>query len=669
MLMVCSIGAAWAADETTFFEYYNAGGVNTNKFFTAAKGSEAAKTYNATFSYNGKNITKCIKMESATTITFTTTSLSKVKILLYARNDDGSNNKTYNRIDFDPEVSGTYVHSDNYNKVAGETVELIYDNVVAGKHTIKRNSADGETELAYISVEYSNLYTLSAPTITFDAETGEVTIPKVAKAKGVYYTTDGTVPSVENGTEYVAPFIVDDVTTVKAIAIGDGTTTANSSVSEKLVLLRVNIDTPVIKSYNGTVAITCGTVYANIEYSTNGTDYVAYSRAFTLAEDATVYARANREGSPTSEVATSDVKVVPEGVKSKTILMGFGSFVLTKCAESETGFSILTGKATDAANGYSLILNVANKDWSGAETITMANGKTRTAIKGSNGAQVILRLPEGVKATKMTLYSYVNKATGPGYRITGWKELNDFDMSSDVTNVPMEANTNKSDYKTNPDVRVFPLDNVTGDITFRNTGEQVCFTIALDVIEPTQPITISDAKFATCVTKTNLDFAGTDVTAYVVSAVGEKTITLAKAEQVPAGNAIVVGAAAGGTYDIPTTTEDVAAVTNLMAYSDAETAVATANTYYIVANGVNGVGFYPVNVDTSIPAGKGFVNVGESGAKGSFLGFGIGDDTTGISEVKAAEAKATAIYNLSGQRVAAPAKGLYIMNGKKVVVK
>ena len=46
-----------------------------------------------------------------------------------------------------------------------------------------------------------------------------------------------------------------------------------------------------------------------------------------------------------------------------------------------------------------------------------------------------------------------------------------------------------------------------------------------------------------------------------------------------------------------------------------------------------------------------------------------GDVTTGIDDVKAADAADTEIYNVQGIRLAKPAKGLNIINGKKVIVK
>ena len=48
--------------------------------------------------------------------------------------------------------------------------------------------------------------------------------------------------------------------------------------------------------------------------------------------------------------------------------------------------------------------------------------------------------------------------------------------------------------------------------------------------------------------------------------------------------------------------------------------------------------------------------------------FIVENEATGISEVKAAQNDGE-IYNLSGLRITAPTKGLYIQNGRKMIVK
>ena len=59
-------------------------------------------------------------------------------------------------------------------------------------------------------------------------------------------------------------------------------------------------------------------------------------------------------------------------------------------------------------------------------------------------------------------------------------------------------------------------------------------------------------------------------------------------------------------------------------------------------------------------------------ATATSLGISFGNsDTTGIEELKLSptDLKREGVYNLNGQRVAQPTKGLYIVNGKKVVIK
>ena len=61
---------------------------------------------------------------------------------------------------------------------------------------------------------------------------------------------------------------------------------------------------------------------------------------------------------------------------------------------------------------------------------------------------------------------------------------------------------------------------------------------------------------------------------------------------------------------------------------------------------------------------------GKSSAPALKVISGSGDDgTTGIGGMTTEEVKTDAIYNLNGQRMAAPRKGINIINGKKVIIK
>ena len=70
----------------------------------------------------------------------------------------------------------------------------------------------------------------------------------------------------------------------------------------------------------------------------------------------------------------------------------------------------------------------------------------------------------------------------------------------------------------------------------------------------------------------------------------------------------------------------------------------------------------------TIPAGKAFLRY--SGSASRQLALDFGNEPTGISAMtKNVEVKDNAYFDLQGRRVAQPRKGLYIVNGKKVVIK
>jgi hypothetical protein len=82
-------------------------------------------------------------------------------------------------------------------------------------------------------------------------------------------------------------------------------------------------------------------------------------------------------------------------------------------------------------------------------------------------------------------------------------------------------------------------------------------------------------------------------------------------------------------------------------------------------NGV--VGFYKVATTSEVPAWKIYLQIPAATAPApEFLA--IEGNTTAIEAVKAVEAKGE-FFNIAGQRVAQPQKGLYIVNGKKVIFK
>lgn len=141
-------------------------------------------------------------------------------------------------------------------------------------------------------------------------------------------------------------------------------------------------------------------------------------------------------------------------------------------------------------------------------------------------------------------------------------------------------------------------------------------------------------------------------------------VRLTKVTAVPANTGVIIEAAAG-TYKIPTLESAEAPADNDLLVSDG-TVTGNGN-IYVLANGEEGIGFYKLKVGDKVPSGKAYLEI--TATSRSFFGLGD-DDTTGISEVgKTKDIKDNVYYNIAGQRVAQPKKGLYIVNGKKVIIK
>ena len=94
--------------------------------------------------------------------------------------------------------------------------------------------------------------------------------------------------------------------------------------------------------------------------------------------------------------------------------------------------------------------------------------------------------------------------------------------------------------------------------------------------------------------------------------------------------------------------------------------------YVLSVGQKTGLGFYKLKTGTSIPDNKAYTSLTEeqqSFAKNAT--FSIGDNTTSIQEeiVLTEDIAGNEIYDLQGRRVKNPSQGIYIVNGKKYVIK
>ena len=563
--------------------------------------------------------------------------------------------------------------SDRTDDATNKVGVYVLEKVKPGEHKI---SSTAEWGLVYLKVEYTGavMTELSQPTIKFDNTNGQVTLAQ-AENSDIYYTIDGTEPTVDKGTKYADPFTVADGTIVKAVSFGDGKTTINSKVLSYTAFLKtVTIAEPVVSAVNGTFGISCATPNTTFQYSINGGEFKAYTCAVTLDEDATVVARASRENC--DDVESGEVKVETVKVKYPTkrvwVASTFGKTdwnAFDHVANvKNTSNALLKGKEGTELEGYSYELNNNAKDYQQFTVDINCDGKSFRPIKVSNGAENILHLPEGVKVAKMTIYSIVN-ASNDG-TICGWQNVNG---KQDYQKIPMGAFTNVKNYASNPDVRVYDMNNATGQISFTNAGFQLAFVIALDVIDETANIsgTLSPAGMGTfCAPSTYKAPEGLSV--YTAQEAND-VVTLTKVEDgvIPAGQGVVLSGEAGATYAMePATTDKTGLDGNALKAAVSATTINNENTYVLICNNDNKGQFALLEKGETIPAGKAYLELGSNEAGANYLSLAFGNETA-IKAFDAAKKTVgdNAYYNLQGKKIERPQHGAYIHNGKVYVIK
>ena len=189
-------------------------------------------------------------------------------------------------------------------------------------------------------------------------------------------------------------------------------------------------------------------------------------------------------------------------------------------------------------------------------------------------------------------------------------------------------------------------------------------------------VTYTDAKqtfnpakeYTTLTSAYNLDFTNVEgLKAYIATTVSGDAVQMTQVNKVPAGTGLVLKATTPNTaVNVPifdgTGADDVN--DNKMAGSATATTAIAANGGYILKDGA----FHPANAGT-LAAGKAYLAIAVSSAHELIMDFDE-SETTALTLVNSEKRTVNSdIYDLQGRKVAQPTKGLYIVNGKKVINK
>ena len=360
--------------------------------------------------------------------------------------------------------------------------------------------------------------------------------------------------------------------------------------------------------------------------------------------------------------------------------------------------------ATDVANltaDTNWSYTEGSKRWTGGETKLADNGNYITLQANGENLEIVDGLLIGRSGNNLQM-KFIRIDDGQRFQFNGPNglikipnleagdviEVNFASAGSSAGDRKLTASSNATlTSATGSNVSNINTDVKTAKFTVSADGDAVLtnpdnglnfFYIKVYQSTPAVEVTVPATGYATYVNYDKaLDFTNTDITAYVVKYNTETSVTLEEKGQVAAGEPVLLKVE-GGKADVavPVIASATADGDNLLVAGAANgstkvtyDAGAGEYNYILWTNGSSVTGFYRAN-NSPIAAGKAYLHV-TTPSTASF--FSLDDDvdmTTNIAELEAKRNLENGnVYNLAGQRVSQPTKGLYIVNGKKVVIK
>ena len=483
-------------------------------------------------------------------------------------------------------------------------------------------------------------------------------ISLISKTKGasIYYTTDGSEPTVDSKLLYntAEGITIDNTTTIKAIAAsGDKNSEVYSETFEAGT--EVSLATPTFEITNLTedngvfkptykISIDNSKVLcspkATFSAQFNGEDVANFDGTFNVDTKGNLVVTASANGYTSTSISIN----VNNYIYSKKVSFDdiSESNLTERLGDGWTASSTPTRWASwDKKKGIDKNLNNTNDDkyytasHTGAFTVDFVQFSDKTDLLfgygfGSNNGirtATIADAPKGSMAK---------------YNVCGWG----------TTAISKYVDYNKG-----------------GELPY--TIEKSTYTVrSVELYLPaTETVSVSEAGFATYATKNNVkvpEDENVKVMTVKVNAAG----TAIELNEVKAGTVIpaktgILVKAAQGNHDFVVTSKEGAKLENNNLVAATTDVASDGAKFFALTKIGDKVGFALVANNVVIPAGKAYLEVsGKTAAKF----FGLDGEATGINSVKTAKADG-AYYTLEGVKTTKPVKGLYIHNGKKIVVK
>jgi len=402
----------------------------------------------------------------------------------------------------------------------------------------------------------------------------------------------------------------------------------------------------------------------------------------------------------TQAITVTDVAVTGVSLKASTIIEKEKTETLIPTFTPSNATNKAVTWESDDESVATVSAGVVTAVAAGTANITVTTvdgGKTATCVvtvvneKGSIDAPYSVAEVKAGTATGSSKYvtGYIvgcfNSGNKSGFSTT------DFNIASNIAiaDSPTETNVDNtiavqmpsapSDIRSNFNVQNNPhlagvaMIKICGNIeNYINNSGVKSLSSAVEVAEA---VKVTAAGYATWASTSPLDFTGKSIEAYYATTKGNGTgVNFTRIYKVPANTGVLLHYTGGKTEEIPVFDGTGAASTTGNKFvpgtgAAVASVVETTKHNYILNNGGSGLGFYKANGQT-VAKNRAYIQIDESnGNVKEFITLqGLDDDADGINEVNGEGLMVNGpVYDLQGRRVQKPDKGLYIVNGKKVL--
>ena len=487
----------------------------------------------------------------------------------------------------------------------------------------------------------------------------EVEISCATEGAEIYYTTDGTEPT-EDSEAYIEPFEITETTTVKAIAINEAgaSNVATAEYTRVAATPEITFDGEATFEDVIEVAIEIAegtTAYYTLNGKTPTEDSDECPESLTIKADATLQVIAFDEDGYASPVAKQAFKKAASGSEG-----------------AAAGTATLVEDVADLAAGDKVVIVAADYDYALSTTQNTNNrGVAEIAKDGNdvvlNDAVQVLTIEDGAADGQFVFQTgsgYLYAASSSGNQLktqatvnanSSWK----IEIVNGIATIKAQGSNTRNWMRYNSTSKLFSC---------YGSGQQdiSIYKVNLATVED-YVLNVTKAGWSTLYLDYNV-VVPEDVVCYAISGVEGTSVILDEVTGVLPANTAVIVEAEEGEYTFEVTEESAVVESEMLGTTKNEYITKDA---YVLSIVDGNVGLYKAQMAGGVwlnNANKAYLPASVANGAASYS-FRFGEGTTGISEVKGDSGNVKTIYDLTGRQVNAVERGIYIINGKKVLVK